>query len=473
MKIKLFSLSFFILLHTPLLAKRKGDDLRLFNKCYAQFLNKRAPRHHPFIKEIEDQRITGVKACESLFWGLSFNELGMIEADERLSVKEKRGLLRTIQKFHDTWFKRFNLNVNTQDYTNSDVYDTNEMGYHLTWVLIQEEPLKNIVTQKRSFRAMRWAEEKPQYLIDRDISGYRHKRVSSHKKWKMGGEKERDSDEFMGPITFYSPLFVQTGELVGLRPFHSSDFQMKKLSPKHKSLSEGKSFDALAPKGGGIIGSVPYLLLNSGHIDKKMDGGLFLHRRWSTALIKDLMCRDLPLFKKEEVKVYTQPHSKIPFQRSRGCMSCHATIDPMASVIGNMENYNSGNVSLDHSLRNIYFHHPEEGAKGSLGVDYYKSKPKGRYFYKDIFKTIHNEEIHSLDDLGEQIAKTKDLYHCVASRYFNFLTGIPIDINEKDYISKEGDTPEYFVRKLAKDLEDHQSLKKLMSSIFSSDFYGI
>lgn len=465
MRVKfLFSLIFFYGLQS--VAAEIKQEVRLLNKCYSQLVNKRISPDHELVQKVILKEISGSQACTHLVSMIKFDEEGKISPKNEESLE----ILRTFQKLHDTWFSRFNFNISTSDFSNTDFYDANEMGYHFTWVLFSGEELKSVLTKKRSFKGVRESEKEHRFFIDRRIKGHRHQRKNHPMhKWKIGGSEDADSDEFLGPISFWDPELTEFGRLVGLRSYTRTKNKIKRWLGGNK-LQE---FDTQSPKGGGIIGTVPYLLLNTEHIDQRNDGGNRLHRRWATAVTSDLLCRNFPILNQKEASSYIRKKSKIGFRKKSDCMNCHSTIDSMAAVIRNMENYNSGNVDIHYTIRNVYMHKVNRVHQGplpdSMG-NFFQTRPEGRFIHKDIYGKRINRKVSSLDELGRALASTKDFYYCFSKRYFEFFTGINIDIEAVDW-KKSSDPTIKFLASLSENLRKNQSVEKLLSAIFESSFY--
>ncbi|MCO4794916.1 MAG: hypothetical protein KC493_14445 [Bacteriovoracaceae bacterium] len=441
-------------------------ELQILNRCYSQLVHKRISSNHELVLKVKKGKLNGSEACTKFLESIKLNDHGLLSPKSEETIQ----VLRTFQRLHDSWFPRFNFNVNTQDYPNTDLYDANEMGYHFTWVLFKDELLKNVLTKKRSFRGVREASKEHRYFIDRTIKGDRQKRKKHIvNKWKIGGEEDKESDEFQGPISFWEPELVEFGTLIGLKPYSSSKNRIKKWLGKDQQ----RQFDTHAPKGGGIIGSVPYLLLNAGQNEERMDGGNKLHRRWATSISSDLLCRTLPILKKEEVKSFVRRNSKIGFRKKSDCMNCHSTIDTMAAVLRNMENYNSGNVDVHYTVRNIYMNESVRVHKGELPDSsklFYQTKPEGKFIHKDLFGQKIDKKIQSLQELGKELSKTPDFYFCVAKRYLHFFTGVNINLESVSWNKPKSEEAK-FLKLLATKLMKNQEMDELINSIYHSKIF--
>lgn len=442
------------------------QEVTILNKCYSQLVNKRISPDHRLVQAVIKKEITGSQGCYQLVDEIEFDSKGLLTPKTKESVE----ILRTFQKIHDSWFPRFNFNISTQDFPNTDFYDANEMGYHFTWVLFKDEKLKNALTKKRSFKGIRESEKDHLYFIDRRIRGHRQLRKNHHThKWKIGGSEEEDGDDYQGPVSFWDPELIEFGKLIGLSPFSKTDNKIQRWLGGKKIVE----YDTLAPKGGGVIGSVPYLLLNTEHIDQRNDGGNKLHRRWATSITSDLLCRNLPILNQNEVSSFIKKKSKIGFRKKADCMNCHSTIDSMAAVIRNLENYNSGDVDIHYTIRNIFMHQPNRVHTGDLPdsmESFFQTRPEGRFIHKDIYGKRLNQKVSNLNELGQALASTKDFYYCFTKRYFEFFTGISVDIEVVDW-NKSSDPIIAFVKESSEKLKKTQDVGQLLQEIFKSPFY--
>ncbi|MGZ3691814.1 MAG: hypothetical protein ACXVAX_09935, partial [Pseudobdellovibrio sp.] len=206
--------------------------------------------------------------------------------------------------------------------------------------------------------------------------------------------------------------------------------------------------------GAGILGSVPYLLLNSGQIRSKMDGQLLEHRRWSKAVMSDLFCRSLPVLTEADVTAMVDKSSTIPFRQSSKCMMCHATMDNMASVLRNVELFHTSDNNDFATLRGVFINKVDSSSK-----NYYEQEPQGEVIYRNYKNELVDNKVSSLQDLGRWVTTQDDFYICAAKRYTSFLTGDNAD-NMKDFVVEEG-----------LKLKKHQSLAQLIEDIVSSQYY--
>ena len=85
-------------------------------------------------------------------------------------------------------------------------------------------------------------------------------------------------------------------------------------------------------------------------------------------------------------------------------------------------------------------------------------------------------DVDGLTQLGQAIANTNDLYTCAASRYFEFLTGISVslqDVGDPRYSPLSPDDLQYrtIVHQLGISLKTHQNLQQLIREIITLPMY--
>jgi hypothetical protein len=86
------------------------------------------------------------------------------------------------------------------------------------------------------------------------------------------------------------------------------------------------------------------------------------------------------------------------------------------------------------------------------------------------------KEVEGLQQLGESMATTNDLYVCAAKRYYRFLTGIDVNLADLGNINTPAiSLGEKFQRerviKMGLDLKSHQSLRSLIKNIIKTEAF--
>lgn len=432
-----------------------NSDLFRYNRCYAQFTRHKVSAKNELLLQVRESKITGTDACLQLISEADFSDKGLLKNENRDSLS----ILRTFQSFHRSWFRSYNLNVLTPDYAVTDFFDSNEMGYHVTLSLFSSDyKFSNIVTSQVSYKGVRKASTLPTYIFD-DQLGVPTLR---NRMWTRGDNHN------------WKPKLITFGSLIGVEKINLGENMLKVKIGEDANIkpdsNEGRDIfvDANKSLGAGVIGSVPYLLLNSGQYKDHMDGDLKIHRRWSKAVLDDLLCRELPVLKEEDVKNLIDAKNAIPFRRSTQCMQCHATMDEMAGVIRHVQLFNTSQILTKNIVRGVFTHRTRENADR-----YFKQTPTGSIYFRNFDNKLVKQNFTSLEDMGKWLSETDDLYLCTAKKYFSFLTGQNINIIATAENTTANDTPEKreFLLTQARDLKNHQSLKKLIRNIIDSPYY--
>jgi hypothetical protein len=108
--------------------------------------------------------------------------------------------------------------------------------------------------------------------------------------------------------------------------------------------------------------------------------------------------------------------------------------------------------------------------------DFHLRPAKGELYFRNYKDELISEKVDSLQGLGEALARTDDFYICMAKKYFEFFTGVSVDVQLKNK-SEKFDQDKYlqghkdFVVQLGLDLKKEQSLKNILRKIIDSPFY--
>ncbi|MGZ3726375.1 MAG: hypothetical protein ACXWQQ_11270 [Pseudobdellovibrio sp.] len=439
----------------------------IYFRCHSQFVRQRPSPTDSLLLKIKSKQINAEQACSELL-----NEAAL-DSDGGTKYKgEMNGrpylILRNFQAFHASWFpNKVFLRQETED-TTANLYDSNEMAYHLTYNLFSEKThYSDIVTRPNSFRALRFSSKKSEYFMD-PLSGHEAYGSMNEKKWAYGFKQNNEEK-------IWNPKLVELGLLVGLQSIPPQE-NMIDYSYNGQHLS----FSTTASLGAGILGSASYLVLNSHNTELPTDGGLLMHRDWSKAVLSDLLCRSLPLIRREDAEGFVQKDSNIPFRKSSSCMQCHATIDPMAAIARHVMGIRTAGHSTDvFSPRAIAIFQNEKPPMPPVGdkySDYHLQPNTGTLYFRNYRGELINKSVSDFQSLGQELAKQDDLYICAAKRYFEFMTGIDVQIGDftsPDFNEADPSLLKYrnFVINLGLDLKKNQNLKTMIRQIVASDFY--
>lgn len=427
-----------------------------FRRCFAHLVRARPAENDPDLIAVQNGHMVATGACMQLLRRAQLGPTGTVNLKDPVA----QPILRTLQALHSSWFTTHELVQVETDFPTTNHLDTNEMGYHFTYsILAESEKFSNIVTRNSSWRGKRESTVIPQYFID--TKGNETVFQLSAKPWGMNEG------------VAYQPDLVGFGKLIGIAP----------LVPEPKigrKLDNGEilEFSPNASLGGGLLGTPTYILLNSTmRRGVEPDDGIFMHRSWSRAVIQDLLCRSLPVLNLSDVRG-VRSDGDIPFRKHASCMQCHSTMDPMAAVLRNIQftgtNASSG-IDSFYSLT-MMPHRPLRARELASRGDYARTFPAGNVYMRDYQGRLVDEHVDGVESMGRQLAKMDDLYICAAKRYFEFFTGIDVQIRD---FSNDGEavkkSPYYkyreFVIDLGRKLKEDQSVPELFKRIFASEFY--
>ncbi len=197
--------------------------------------------------------------------------------------------------------------------------------------------------------------------------------------------------------------------------------------------------------GGGFLGLDYYLARTFDEtINSKGDGVIEVPRKWSENIFHDLMCLELPVVRESDAVPFVVPNADGPFRRAAGCTSCHVTIDRMAGLVKSLaygerrtqsvwttwidtskwNKGSSGDYSWSSNYRTTYT------ASGATHSNYRKEDHVGTIYYRDYTGSLIDVRVDSIASLGAALAQQKQPYMCAAKRYYQYFTGIDVDISD-------------------------------------------
>ncbi len=444
-------------------------EKEIFYRCYSQFVRARPSATDPILEKISSGQLKATDACLKILSEADLNEKGTFASVAEWK-KRAAAVLRTFQSFHMTWFPAKELIRQETETPSVNLFDVNEPGYHLTYNLFaKEQKYSDIVTRPYSFRGIRYSREKEKFIAELDGPG-KYLGLNDFK-WATGKK---------GAFRPWNPKLISFGQLEGIRAMEKGQNPIRVEEPWTKTELD---FDATDSIGAGILGTIPYVLMNTTQNGSMpSDGGLNMHRSWSKAVFSDLLCRTLPVARLEDVKKNVEPESYLPFRKKAECMQCHSTMDPFAGTLRNFEELRTagieGDVFSPRVLAQLKATLPDNNGVPPENDKFYLHAPKGKLFFRNYLGALINKDINGLTELGAEIARQDDLYICAAKRYFHFMTGIDVelgDFSQPPLSETDPATKVYqdFVIQLGLHLRNHQSLKKLVEEILRSKFYSL
>lgn len=475
---------FCLLIFSTAIQAQVADELKRLNKCYGLFVRERIETSHPLWVQVSKGLKSGTDACMEIFDKAKLSASGEIKKIGGDYDYEGMRVLNSFLRFHKSQFEIPDLSTAVgggNDRFTRDVIDSNEPAYHFLYTLFaQDQKFSDVVTRDFSIRARRYSTKSER---SRSVAGGAlptlFQGVYMTIKDAQGVNQTVPNEDKGGAIPF-RPVLPETGILVGLE----IDSEDNSIEPQHFNPNFGTlgftSTNVNQHLGGGIIGTQGYLLANMGK-DAFTSGGTNLFRRWGKHVMSDLLCRDLPALRSKDVIAEVDPESTIAFRTGISCMACHSAMDPLAGALRNSRAAwsHNGGVTFNR-VKFIGHRNPDLAAAPfptkAADTSFHRRPAEGRLFYRSYDGTLVTQEMEGLTELGEALATTNDLYVCAAKRYYRYLTGINVSLDDIGNINtppfSEG---EKFQRDrvitFGLELKKHQSLRTLIKAIIKSEAF--
>ncbi len=518
----------------PAHAQYASPEIAKYHRCYTIFTKRRAPKDDSRLMRVKAGTLKSSDACKEL---LKLAQLVPSEGNPNRHTLSggpnnynslAADILNTFHIFHRQWFKShrwheaFSEPMDNRLGSAYDLYDSGESAYFLDNALFNPSfRYDKIVTHPTSFQAVRVTNGTTEAAQSRTYS------LSARMMYEVYGWDDFEHPTIYHPMKIerpwvyagkngtpmtWSPPLIPVGRLIGVETMPS--LSSSKLPAFDSNalyqlpeLEQVSITDFRISKGAGILGSVPFILLNWGQpISYAVDGGKYVPRRLSAAIFRDLLCRELPVLRAQDIHVGTHDSYKVDsasplsFRKSKTCMQCHATMDnlgyayrnllPVTSIYEYTTEYASIHLAMAPISRPLESSRPNQDPKfatrPAMGRLYYRSY-NGNLVDLELYNPQDNassyNKIPALQLLGEALADQEDLYVCAAQRYFKFLTNIDVNIGDlEDAGSLNGKNQEYrdFVIKLGKEFKSeidsagnsgNQQVIDLISKIIDSEAF--
>jgi hypothetical protein len=436
-------------------------DVEILYRCYGHLTSKRLKSSDPLLKQVKAGQVSGVAACERILATASLKTNGLLVSDSR----EARSVLSTMTKLHMSFFEKQALTDANNIFTRvtKDVYDEQSSALHYTKALFDKNHGVDDI-----------------FKASKDIEGRRTDAQATGR----GPASNILASNFTrtgpsGTKVKFTPNFVMTGDLIGLRDARALDIPMSTGSGEHGT-------DIRSTIGGGLLGTRAYLKRSiSSTNSTRSDGALSMNRLWANTVLKDFLCKSLPAVRLADGQPYKKQNANTPaFRKTDGCIQCHATMDQLAAggrglTAANLTRDNSSNTNPQ--LRYHYDRKPDR-AKASdwpaeRDADYYRRPASGTLYFRSHSGDLINKPFNDFNQLAENMLETDDYYSCVAKKYYEHFTGVSasladindpfsnIILNEQDLFHRNK------VIELGKELRKNKDPMSLIKSIFNSKVY--
>ncbi len=449
----------FSFLSTTAEAQRNLTQEQRFRRCFAQLTQNKVPENFSLLLEVRAGGKSATDACLSLLNTIAFDP-----GDNRLNETVHpyaKSIVATAHKLHTSFFGDTDfptITANKHFLGMGDIYDTEAPAFYLTYSMFKAGvPLSSALTAKNMMRAIR---------TDANPS--------------LGAASNLDkSDSAFGSATPYAAK----GDLLGLFPV-MSEWETPYVVPTSPTTEVKGVIKIAKHHGGGILGDPAYLSMATSQLTTlRANGAERMPRKFAKAVYGDLLCRPLPVVRREDAVSFVAPTSLVEFRTSSGCVRCHASMDRMASVIRGFKYHNVGSGSTQPRGGNfIEMENPTAQAETSwpavADTQYFRRPANGVLYFRNYRGELVNRPVKGLEELGTAIAEQDDFYACMAKRYYSYFTGInveladPLDSENPLTLSDRDRRHLQKVISLGQGLKQTQSLKSLVKSILESEDYG-
>jgi hypothetical protein len=190
--------------------------------------------------------------------------------------------------------------------------------------------------------------------------------------------------------------------------------------------------------GAGLIGTQSYVLASDVNYGMLQNGGTLLRRRWMKSVIKDFLCRDLPVIRPgdfPQAEVVTTAGA-LPFRLGASCVQCHSSMDKGASIARALTSIKSTFADDNHIGMGFVANRKSNSESSVFPVadddSYYLKKPEGYLFFRDYNGVLvtQSSPLNGLPALALKLSEQDQFYACVASKYYKFLTGISVNLDD-------------------------------------------
>ncbi len=469
-----------------LVSARTLTSGELYQRCFSQLTGKSALTS-PDLSRVLQEGADPITLCLSYFARVNLNHT---------SDPIGRQVLAQFHQLHRSWLKIEHMlegEINRDfHWGTADIYDYNEPALHFTRAALGGFHIREAITRSRSLEAIR---EAPDTLSPQ---GRRASLIFNPNFDIPVHLFQITPTADLTRLTEISLPTLQIGTLVGLRDrplgHRMPNLVLNAASSDSATASPPEpqaQFELHKNYGGGLIGSIPYLLLKFGHPDSvALNGVDKLPRKWAESIFRDLLCREVPALYDMDVLNDLALNSSADFRKSVSCLRCHSSLDQMAMVARNLRPVASTQRSigpLSKGFATVAAFSVNQAVSSSWPTrpvpSFDRQTPHGLLKYRSYDGRLVEIPVTGLQQLGEQLAQTQDYYVCLAKRYFEYFTGISVSLDPEAAVSvperglsslQEKDFPaEYrnYVIDLGLQLKSTGSVAELLKRILSSAYY--
>ena len=440
------------------------SEKALLARCYAQVTGKAIPLTHALYLDVKSGKTKAIDACLSILHKADLQANGQIKDTSAESV----AVFNNFYDFHRTWFPTANkdqiLGYQGEFDSNTDNFaELTTPALTITRALFGGMNYSQILRGSDSYSPMRGTP----FVITLNTT---------------------DANGTVAGNPVMAP-FSGTGPTTGITTVTDSLILTNYSVPTVGSaIGTGAqtNIDLYRALGGGILGQQGYFLLDVGHSKGQIfDGALKLPRKWAKTALESLLCFNLPALRESDIQQYIDAGSEVPFRRAGSCITCHATMDQMATAARNLVVAETANGNFQKAIFTGSFPANQQAIgywSSSSVANFHKQMPTGKLMIRSYVNgALINQDINGLEDLGTKLSNLDEMYQCAAKRYFEYFTGINVSLYDRTdpanahlnkNLTKRDLSDRQFVEQLGKDLRSTQSLPRMIESILRSDYYN-
>lgn len=456
---------FIIIIFAPLVANAEGTrEIELYSKCHGILSDHPVEIDSADYKAVALGDLDPIDACENMFERARFVDRSNRREVANRNDEVAQAIVRKFNQFHSSWFSNMGATPDQRTYPYNVYVDSTEPALYITDALFSDRHFRSTFTRNDSIRGVREGAPPPFYTYDTiefpDASVIIGPTVAGNQPYYQPPTPEptllMPDPEKPNPILNFHSIDgpkVPQGYLLGVQPQPDIIFP-ERLPHIDTNFVESDWFTTRETTathnmkqhfGGGILGSPAFMISNAENLSPS-DGGVFVHRRMSNIVFSDLLCLTLPTLRSEDVDAYMNKYknSNLSFRQDRSCVRCHATLDPFAATARNIVFMISGTNQFARDVGTLLgtvhlFYYPKRmtvTTSDQVVSDsdrlYFRRSPEGQLYFRDYQGELVNHQVTGLQEMGEALANLDDPYVCAAQRYYQFLTGVQIPVENRD-----------------------------------------
>jgi hypothetical protein len=478
----------------------------VFKRCYIRMVRSVPVETDALYTAVASGAKTADVACLELFDRAQFGSNGILKAR---TSEESKAIVRTFQSLHASWFQS---KTNSLPASSKVARDYEEAPLYYTRAAFQPGvPFSSVVTLNAGLKGIRDQDTYPTELKDFEaqrvlnynsmapfaketdlILSYTRIRVvdvvtKKQVKEIVGGKEVTKTvdihtkklvNDGVLPLRRPQGMTAEFGQLVGVKaadPIILDSFRsISSTNPDIAAAVDAKmvNFNANEHLGGGILGSQAFLA-NNVNLPRNVlpDTYALINRRLAARVFEDLLCHTLPTLTDDDVKTEVKPASEHTFQQNSSCMRCHSGIDGMAYGYRNVFTFISAPNPKPEDSVGLFFEGMTALKPSATATAFPATIPEGRLHYRELVTKNHKDmKFFSIAQLGTQLAASNDLYTCAAKRYYQFFTGVNVDLTQVATAAIDKVHQDKVIA-LGKTFKSHQSVRLLLKDIFASDAF--